>query len=171
MSQKPERMDPSSPDYRSKADLKREIQEITKLGERLLSIPAAQLEEYPLSATSIKALLEGQKINSNIGKKRQIKYIGKLLREEDLTPVKAKLLLLDQQKILDNKQFHQWEQWRDRLIQEGDSALTELLSEYPHLDRQQLRQTIRNAQSEIKNNKPPKFQRQLFQYLKQELSH
>lgn len=164
MSNDSEQMD----DYQSKSEQKREIQEITKIGERLLQIPVATLESYPLNPTSLKAILEGKKITSPIGRKRQIKYIGKLLRKEDIAAIKQKLLLLDQEKLIANKQFHQLENWRDLLIAKGDKALFELMQEVPNLDRQHLRQLIRNAQNEAKRNKPPKSSRLIFQYLKQE---
>ncbi len=155
--------------HQSKSELKREVQEITKLGQRLLKLPANALKQFPLSEWCLKALLEGQKIKSPVGLKRQIKYIGKLLRDEDHAAIQQKLLLIDQEKSLANKQFHQLEQWRDRLIREGDKAVFELLQQQPEMDRQHLRQLVRNAQHEINNNKPPKAQRLIFQYLKEYL--
>lgn len=156
--------------YSSKSEQKREIQEITKIGERLLSVPEVTLKQYPLSDSSLKAILEGKRINSPVGRNRQIKYIGKLLRKEDIDAIKQKLLLLDQEKIVANRQHHQLEHWRDRLVGEGDQALAELLQQEPKLDRQHLRQLIRNAQNEQKRNKPPKSQRLIFQYLKANFS-
>ncbi len=155
--------------YQSKSEQKREIQEITKIGERLLQIPIETLKQYPLSETSLKAILEGKKITSAIGRNRQIKYIGKLLRKEDIDAINSKLQVLDHEKLLANKQFHLLEQWRDDLIAIGDSALSKLMLEAKHLDRQHLRQLIRNAQNEIKRNKPPKSKRLIFQYLKEHL--
>lgn len=155
--------------YTSKSEQKREIQEITRIGERLLQIPENTLRTYPLSETSLKALIEGKKITSPIGRKRQIKYIGKLLRKEDIEAIEVKLSFLDQEKIIENKKFHQLENWRDRLLEEGDSALAELLKEFSNLDRQHLRQLIRNAHNEAKRNKPKKSKRLIFQYLKEQL--
>ncbi len=156
-------------DYRSKSEQKREIQEITKLGKRLLEIPKDKLITYPLSETSIKAILEGKRITSPIGRNRQIKYIGKLLRSEDMDAVQEQLDILDQEKLLENRKFHDLEAWRDSLITDGNSALTDLLNEYYHLDRQHLRQLIRNAINEEKRNQPPKSKRLIFQYLKENI--
>lgn len=154
-------------DPRSKSEIKRETQAITQLGERLLSLTEQQLQQLNLSDMSLKAIIEGQKIKSHIGRKRQIKFIGKSLRNEDHQMIAQQLHFIDQHKMLKNKQFHELEQWRDRLITEGNNALSELLDKYPTLDRQQIRQLIRNAQQEIKKNKPPKNQRELFRFLRQ----
>ncbi|WP_251358054.1 ribosome biogenesis factor YjgA [Kangiella sp. TOML190] len=150
----------------SKSEQKREIQAITKLGERLIALPASVVSDYPLSELCLKAILEAQKIKSHVGKKRQIKFVGKVLRDEDLEAIQQKLLVLDQQKQLENRKLHNIEQWRDRILREGDSALNQLIIEIPVIDRQHLRQLMRNAQNEIKRDKPPKFQREIFQYLK-----
>ncbi len=152
--------------YQSKSEQKREVQEITLLGKRLLEIPEDKLRNYPLSETSLKAILEGKRINSPIGLNRQIKFIGKMLRKEDIEAIEQKLAILDQEKLVENKKFHQLEEWRERLLVEGDKALADLMVEHPTLDRQHLRQLIRNAHAEAKRNKPPKSKRLIFQYLK-----
>ncbi|MNW19342.1 hypothetical protein D3C71_2192860 [compost metagenome] len=56
---------------------------------------------------------------------------------------------------------------RDRLVEQGDDAIPEVLNLYPDADRQQLRAMIRNAQKEKAANKPPKAYRQIFQYLRE----
>ncbi|MGZ4998507.1 MAG: ribosome biogenesis factor YjgA, partial [Methylobacter sp.] len=65
------------------------------------------------------------------------------------------------------REHHTAERWRDRLIAEGNDALTELLDEQPHADRQLLRQLLRNAQKEAETNKPPKSSRLLYRQLKE----
>ncbi|MGD8484965.1 MAG: ribosome biogenesis factor YjgA [Thioalkalispiraceae bacterium] len=67
----------------------------------------------------------------------------------------------------DIKLLHKLENWRDRLLAEGDEALGDLVNELPQVDRQHLRQLIRQAKKERLNNKPPKSSREIFQYLKQ----
>ena len=154
------------PAEKSKTQVKKELQEITELGERLLEIRPSLLEKLPLSELCLKAIREGQKIHHHTGKKRQIKYIGKLLRDEDLDGIRAELAIADQYHQLEVRKQHLLEQWRDRLMAEGDQATFELLQLEPALDRQQLRQLVRNAQKEQEHNKPPKFQRELFRYLR-----
>jgi ribosome-associated protein len=65
------------------------------------------------------------------------------------------------------REHHTVERWRDKLVAGGNEALTELLKERPHADRQQLRQLLRNAQKEAEANKPPKSSRLLYRYLKE----
>ena len=102
-------------------------------------------------------------------KLQKLQYIGKVMRSVDPEPIKQGL---DQLKSKDSQQiaqFHRLEKWRDRLVSEGDAALGELVLEAPEIDRQQLRQMIRNAQKEAAQNKPPKNSRAIFQYLKDQL--
>ncbi|MHC9509850.1 ribosome biogenesis factor YjgA [Kangiella sp. M94] len=151
---------------KSKSQVKKELLEITELGEHLLEIPASLLAKLPLSENCLKAIKEGQKINHHTGKKRQIKYIGKILRDEDLDGIREELAIADQYHQLEVRKQHLLEQWRDRLMAEGDTATFELLQLEPSLDRQQLRQMVRNAKKEKELNKAPKFQRELFRYLR-----
>ena len=151
---------------KSKSQVKKELLEITELGERLLEIPASLLAKLPLSENCLKAIKEGQKIHHHTGKKRQIKYIGKVLRDEDLDGIRAELAIADQYHQLEVRKQHLLEQWRDRLLNEGDTATFELLQLEPSLDRQQLRQMVRSAQKEQELNKAPKMQRELFRYLR-----
>lgn len=151
---------------KSKTQVKKELLEITELGQRLLEIPESLLAKLPLSDNCLKAIKEGRKISHHTGRKRQIKYIGKVLREEDLDGIRAELALTDQYHQLEVRKQHLLEQWRDRLIAEGDTATFELLQLESSLDRQQLRQMVRNAQKEKELNKAPKFQRELFRYLR-----
>lgn len=151
---------------KSKTQVKKQLLEITELGEHLLEIPMSLLEKLPLSENCLKAIHEGRKVNHHTGKKRQIKYIGKILREEDLDGIRTELAIADQYHQLEVRKQHLLEQWRDRLIAEGDTATFELLQLEPNLDRQQLRQLVRNVQKEKELNKAPKFQRELFRYLR-----
>lgn len=151
---------------KSKTQVKKELLEITELGERLLEIPQTLLNKLPLSENCLKAINEGRKISHHTGRKRQIKYIGKVLREEDLDGIRAELALTDQYHQLEVRKQHLLEQWRDRLMAEGDTATFELLQLEPNLDRQQLRQMVRSAQKEKELEKAPKFQRELFRYLR-----
>ena len=96
-----------------------------------------------------------------------MQLIGKMLRSRDEEPIRT---ALDKLKNRHNQQvalFHKLEVLRDRLVEQGDDAVPEVLNLYPHADRQQLRAMIRNAQKEKATNKPPKAYRQIFQYLRE----
>lgn len=156
-------------EVKSRSEIKREAEALQVLGQSLTKLPAAQLDKMNLPEALRSALADYQRFTSRTALKRQLQYIGKVMRGVDPEPIQQALETLRSQ---DRKQvvfFHRVEKWRDRLLGEGDSALGELLTEAPDVDRQQLRQMIRNAQREAKMNKPPKNARAIFQYLKEVL--
>lgn len=153
-------------DEKSKSQVKRELLELTTLGRKLSQLPKQQWQELPISDVLYKALDETSRIGHHTGLKRQIKFIGKLLRDEDVDAIEQQLLIGNQQHTLEVRRQRLCEHWRDRLLKEGDSAAFELLEAAPTLDRQQLRQLVRNATKEQEHQKPPKYQRELFRYLR-----
>ncbi len=153
----------------SKSQLKRESHALTDLGKELVELPQNKLDKIPLEENLLDAINLARRIKERGGKKRQLQFIGKLLRKADATPIIAAMDQLKNEHLQENARLHKLEQWRDRLIEEGDSALGELLSEHPDADRQHLRQLLRNAQRERKQNKPPKSARELFKYLRDNL--
>ncbi len=153
----------------SKSQLKRESHALTDLGKELVELPQNKLDKIPLDDTLLDAINLARRIRERGGRKRQIQFIGKLLRKTDAEPIIAAMEQLKNEHLKENARLHKLEQWRDRLIEEGDTALGELLTEHPDADRQQLRQLLRNAQREQKQNKPPKSARELFKYLRDNL--
>lgn len=152
--------------YVSKSQLKRESHALQELGEELVELPAAKLEKIPLPEELAEAVALARRIKARGGRKRQLQYIGKLMRKLDEEPIRLAMSQLKSESARETAQLHQLEQWRDRLVAEGDAALAELLEQQPQADRQHLRQLVRNAQREIKQNKPPKSARELFRYLR-----
>jgi len=155
--------------HKSKSQLKREMHALQALGEKLTHLPKKQLASLDIPDTLRQAISDYQSFKSNIAKKRQLQFIGKVMRSVDPEPIEVYLEKLESRQRDQTRQFHHLEQWRDRLLQEGDSALGELLNEAPQIDRQQLRQLIRNAQKEAAANKPPRAAREIFQLLKEQL--
>jgi ribosome-associated protein len=96
-----------------------------------------------------------------------LKYIAAQLHKIDVTPIREKLARLQNKSVHVAREHHIVERWRNRLITEGNEALTELLEAYPEADRQQIRQLIRNIQKEQAAAKPPKSFRQLYRYLRE----
>lgn len=152
---------------KSKSQLKREAHAMIELGETLVNLPAEQLQRIPLNDELQNAIQLARKITQHGGRKRQLQYIGKLLRhKEDVTPIQAALDKINDEHSRRDIAFHKLEKWRDRLIAEGDSALEELIVEYPHADRQHLRQLVRKANQEFRQNKPPTAARAIFRTLR-----
>ncbi|VTP63071.1 x96 protein [Leclercia adecarboxylata] len=124
------------------------------------------LDKIPLDPDLRAAIELAQRIKKE-GRRRQLQLIGKMLRQRDVEPIRQ---ALDKLKNRHNQQvalFHKLEQIRDRLIDNGDDAIAEVLNLWPDADRQQLRTLVRNARKEKEGNKPPKSARLIFQYLRE----
>ena len=150
----------------SKSEIKRDAEELKRLGAELVDLGKNSLDKIPLDERLRTEIELAQRIKKE-GRRRQLQLIGKLLRSIDVEPIRT---ALDKLKNRQNQQvalFHKLEMLRDRLIEEGDEAMTDVLALYPQADRQQLRSMIRNAQKEKAGNKPPKSARQIFQYLRE----
>ena len=105
----------------------------------------------------LKAVLDAQRINSHEARRRQIQYIGKVMRKVDPEPVRAALAAVDGQSAAARAQQRRLESWRERLIGD-DQALTAFAGEHAGADLQALRTLIRNARKEIAEGKPPRAQ-------------
>ena len=151
----------------SKSQLKRESEALQALGEALVELPASKLAKIPMPGNLAEAVAEARRIKAHGGRRRQLQYIGKLMRNIDAEPIQQAMDALANEHARENARFHRLEQWRDRLINEGDGAMGELLEEYPQADRQHLRQLIRNAQREQGSGQAPKHTRELFRYLRE----
>ncbi len=153
--------------YVSKSQLKRDMQALQDLGSELVKLPAKDLSKIPLPDQLAESVALAQRISSRGGLRRQLQYIGKLMRNIDVEPIQQAMERLRLSKKQAAAEFHQVERWRDRLIAEGNDALSEFLDQHPNADRQHLRQLLLNSQKEAKLNKPPKSSRLLFRYLRE----
>lgn len=150
----------------SKSEIKRDAEELKRLGLELVELGKNALDKIPLDDDLLAAIELAQKIKKE-GRRRQLQLIGKMMRSRDVEPIRQ---ALDKLKNRHNQQvflFHKLEALRDRLVDEGDDAISDVLKLYPEADRQQLRGLIRNAQKEKAANKPPKSYRQIFSYLRE----
>ncbi|MDA3134855.1 ribosome biogenesis factor YjgA [Atlantibacter subterraneus] len=150
----------------SKSEIKRDAEELKRLGLEMVELGKNALDKIPLDEELRAAIELAQKIKKE-GRRRQLQLIGKMLRNRDVDPIRQ---ALDKLKNRHNQQvalFHKLEMLRDRLIEEGDDAVPEVLKLWPQADRQQLRSLIRNAKKEKEGNKPPKSARLIFQYLRE----
>ena len=150
----------------SKSEIKRDAEELKRLGLEMVELGKNALDKIPLDEELRAAIELAQKIKKE-GRRRQLQLIGKMLRNRDVDPIR---LALDKLKNRHNQQvalFHKLEALRDRLIEEGDDAVPEVLRLWPQADRQQLRSLIRNAKKEKEGNKAPKSARLIFQYLRE----
>jgi ribosome-associated protein len=153
----------------SRSQKRREALDVLKLAHALVDLSDAQLARVPLSDELRDEVVRARAVTQQIARKRQTQFLAKHLRrrEDELEPIRA---MLEHDRDHARRQtaiVHRIEQWRDRLIAEGDDALTEFLQLFPQGDRQHLRQLARQARAERDANKPPHAQRDLFRTLRE----
>jgi ribosome-associated protein len=153
----------------SKTKKKREVEELQKLGATLIELPAVQLDALGLPAALLAAVREAQRITSHEARRRQVQFIGKVMRRIDPEPVRAAVAAIKGQSAVARAGQKRLEQWRGRLIAD-DAALTAFAGEHPGADLQEMRTLIRNARKEIAEGRPPRAQRELFRVLR-DFSH
>lgn len=150
----------------SKTQLKQQMEALQQLGATLVELPIDKLRQIELPESLRDAVIEARKITAHGGRRRQLQYIGKLMRQVDPAPIQEKLDQWNGHHAAETARLHQLENWRKRLI-EDDQALAEFLDAHQHADIQRLRTLIRNARKEAAENKPPKNSRELFKVLRE----
>ncbi len=153
----------------SKTKIKKQMHDLRDLGEELTELGKDQIAQLDIPEILRDAIREMQRTKTFGAKRRQLQYIGKLMRDVDIAPIIAKLNTwkgTSQQHI---GYMHQLERWRERLL-DTDTALTELLTAYPETDVQRLRTLIRNTLKEREAGKPAKNYREIFQVLRETIA-
>ena len=165
-------------DEASRTDLKRESDELQKLGEGLLELRAGLFDKLPLDEKLVDAVAEAKRITNFEGRRRQMQFIGKLMRKLDTEALDAvRAALADQHRAPaeETAALHEAERWRDRLIADDD-ALGGWIETQPATDAQQLRALVRQARKDIKAGKPGeaprqgKAYREVFQLVREQLA-
>ncbi|MEO6973786.1 MAG: ribosome biogenesis factor YjgA [Rhodoferax sp.] len=166
-------------DEMSRTDLKRESTELQKLGEDLLLLRADLIERLALPEKLVDAVQEAKRITNFEGKRRQMQFIGKLMRLlPPETPVAIRTALDEQHSgsAQETLNLHLAEQWRDALIADED-ALGRWLGDFAQTDTQQLRALIRQARKDAKPGKPgeaprhARAYRDIFQLVRDQLAN
>ncbi len=149
----------------SKTQRKREMTALQDLGKALTEIPTEKLAALDLPETLRDAVLEIRRFGSNVARRRQLQYIGRLMREVDADAIRARLETVTERGAESVARLHRAERWRARLI-EDDGAFAEFVDAHAGVDAQHLRNLIRNARREAQLDKPPRSFRALFQEIK-----
>jgi ribosome-associated protein len=149
----------------SKTRRKQEMHELQALGAALVELPETQLEAMELGAELRQAVLAARRITSHEARRRQMQYIGRLMRDVDPAPIRARLEALEGSSAEATARHRRLEQLRERLLAD-DQALTGYVAAHPGADAQELRTLIRNARREQKEGRPPHAFRELFRMLK-----
>ena len=150
----------------SKTKQKEVMHELRDLGAELVELSVGQLKRINLPENIFDAVRECQKITAHGARRRQIQYLGKLMRGVDDEPIRAGLALLRGESSAETARLHRLERLRVRLL-EDEAVLAEIAAQWPGVDLQHLRTLRRNALKEKENNKPPKNFRAIFQILQE----
>jgi ribosome-associated protein len=155
-------------EFKSKTQLKKEMLDRQNLGEILTRLPKTLLEKCQLSEELQHAISEYKRIPEKRGaRKRQLQFIGKLMRDIDISPIEQFLEEQGQAAKLAKHRFQELERIRDSLVQGDQSVLNELIKNYQELDIQHVRQLMRQADREAQQGKAPSASRKLFAFLKE----
>jgi len=139
----------------SRTDMKRESDELQDLGAELLTLRADLMERLALPEKLKDAIAEAKRITNFEGKRRQMQFVGKLMRRLDENEVAAVRAALDEQRngsATEKLALHLAEQWRDRLIH-SDEVLLSWLEQFPRTDTQQIRALVRQARKDAPTGK------------------
>jgi ribosome-associated protein len=159
-------IDPEADVPISKTKLKAEADVAQHIGKKLIDLSKDRLIKLDLPEALFDAVIEAKRLTANGAVRRQLQYLGRLMRDVDSAPIIEQLQKWEGKNNEENARFHVLERWRTRLIAEPN-ALQEFLASFPQADIQQLRTLIRNAQREEAAQKPPKSSRELFKLLRE----
>ena len=151
----------------SKTQRKKECDDVLVLGEKMIALNKEELDQINMDDELRSAIEEAQRIKSNSALKRQKHFIAKIMRGLGDETLSGQLERVLHKHDIYNADFKRMEKWRDTIIENGDKAINAFLEEHPQADRSHLRQLVRNADKEKKNNKPPVAFRQIFKYIRE----
>ena len=149
----------------SKTERKRAMHELQTLGERLVGLNPEQLAAIALPESLQYAVEQARRITKHEARRRQLQYIGKLMRTVDPEPIREKLKVWDGVSAEHTAQQHRVERWRETLL-ENDGAIGALVHAHPGIDTRRLRALVRNAREERNAGRPPRAYRELFRALR-----
>ncbi|MDC0931598.1 ribosome biogenesis factor YjgA [Methylophilaceae bacterium] len=152
-------------DLKSKTALKNKAKDIHMFGKILVGLSDKQISQIKLPESVHEAIREFKKLKKNSAKNRQSLYLAKLLRAIDISEAQQFVAHLKFESQTEIRKFHKIEDWRNKLIADI-SNLTDFVNLSPAIDIQKLRKLILNSQKEIKKGSSNKFQKELFQLIK-----
>lgn len=153
----------------SKSSLKRESHAMQDMGGELLELSNENLQKLDLPPELYEAIRVGKTITAHGGLRRQKKFIGKLLRDLDPEPIRAGIAFIKHEGADAVRTQHLCENWRDRMLAEGDSVVNEFVECHSEADRQKLRQLVRDGRREREGGRPSRSARLLFRYIREVL--
>ena len=160
-------------DRPSKTRLKQDSHALQDLGEALVELPESRLDGLAISEPLLDAVREFKRTRSHEGRRRQMQYIGKLMRRSDTEPIRQAVTDMQLGRAKDSLALHQAERWRAELLA-SDDALTRWAGEHADTDVQQLRSLVRSARKDAAlapEKRSGRTYRELFQFIKGASGH
>lgn len=162
---------PDDENYVSKAELKKEVKELQAFAEQLVNLGKSQKKQLSASDELQAAFILADKIsNKPDALRRHMQFITKQLKDEDLDKLRAEYERIMSPNIVTDKIMRKLEKVRNNLLDNGDEAINQLIELHPTIERQKLRQLVRQAKKEVEKEKPGKNYKELFQYIKAEIT-
>ena len=164
----PAESDDNGYDRPSKSQLKRDMHALQELGSALVELPKDALKRMPMPEDLADAVHEARRITDHEGKRRQVQYVGRMMRGLTDAETAALRTALEEHRGVNRAataRLHWIERTREKLLAD-DAALTAFIREHPGVDPQEGRTLIRNARREAQQGKPPRYFRELFQWIK-----
>lgn len=152
---------------KSKTQVKKEMTALQEFGVSLTDLNAQQLDRLPLEEALRKAIDMAKGLKQRSAKRRQLQYIGKLMRNTNYDELQQAYAEMQELEVQATRQHHLIEQWRDSLIQGDEQVLQGFINDFPQVDRQQLHQLVRAAKQEVSQEKPPASGRKLFRFIRE----
>jgi ribosome-associated protein len=155
-------------DRPSKSQLKRDMLALQELGASLVDLPKDALKRMPMPEDLADAVHEARRITDHEGKRRQVQYVGRMMRGLNEAETAALRIALEEHRGVNRAataRLHWIERTREQLLAD-DAALTEFIRVHPGADPQEGRTLIRNARREAQQGKPPRYFRELFKWIK-----
>jgi ribosome-associated protein len=164
----PEPASPTAEATPSKTRRKQAMHELQELGCALVALEPSRLASLGLPERLGEAIALARRITKHEGRRRQLQYIGRLMRDVDPEPIREALASISAVSHEDRARFAAAEQWRDRLLAD-EAALAEFVAAHPGVDREDLARVIRDARGERASGRPPHRYRALFRLVSRTL--
>ena len=161
-------IDENGYDRPSKSQLKRDMHALQELGEALIALPKDALKRMPMPEKLDDAVRDARRITDHEGKRRQVQYVGRVMRsllEDETAALRTALDSYNGINKAETARLHWIERTREKLLAD-DAALTDFIRQHPAADPQEGRTLIRNSRRESEQKKSPRYFRELFQWVK-----
>ena len=151
-------------DFISKTRRKKQMSELQDVGAELVALSAEQLARFELPETLRDAVENARGMTRHEARRRQIQYIGRLMRDVDAGPIAEQLAALKAPSKRQTALFHVAERWRQEMLDDPESV-ARFVREFPAADPDRIRALVEDARAEKRASRPPKQFRELFHVL------